>query len=117
MMIEAGGSENLFDLVAAGARRPDEELLAEGIEASKAPIAEAIALQLELAELVGKPKGTIAGDLPTIPCSPTTRTRSCSTCRGRSRRRGGAAVRIKSNRAPRPARRHRSRCDPAALER
>ncbi len=67
MMIEAGGSENLFDLVAAGARRPDEELLAEGIEASKAPIAEAIALQLELAELVGKPKGTIAGDSPDYP--------------------------------------------------
>jgi polyribonucleotide nucleotidyltransferase len=67
MMIEAGGSERLFDLVDAGARRPDEELLAEGIEASKAPIAEAIALQLELAELAGKPKGTTSGDDPDYP--------------------------------------------------
>ncbi|CAN5633685.1 polyribonucleotide nucleotidyltransferase [soil metagenome] len=62
MMIEAGGSENLFDLVDAGATRPDEELLADGIEAAKAPIADAISAQRELAEAAGKPKGTTAGD-------------------------------------------------------
>jgi polyribonucleotide nucleotidyltransferase len=67
MMIEAGGSERLFDLVASGARRPDEELLADGIEAAKAPIAEAIAVQRELAELAGKPKGTTTGEDPDYP--------------------------------------------------
>jgi polyribonucleotide nucleotidyltransferase len=61
MMIEAGGSENLFELVDAGASPPDEVLLADGIEASKEPIAEAIAVQRELAEMAGKPKGTIGG--------------------------------------------------------
>jgi polyribonucleotide nucleotidyltransferase len=67
MMIEAGGSDALFDLVEAGARRPDEELLAEGIEASKPYIAEVISLQQELASLAGKPKGTTAGEDPNYP--------------------------------------------------
>jgi polyribonucleotide nucleotidyltransferase len=67
MMIEAGGSEGLFDLVEAGARRPDEELLAEGIEASKESIAEAIALQQELAAQAGIPKGSTSGDEPDYP--------------------------------------------------
>ncbi|MFN2489929.1 MAG: polyribonucleotide nucleotidyltransferase [Actinomycetota bacterium] len=67
MMIEAGGSENLFDLVNRGATRPDEELLADGIEAAKGPISEAIAAQRELAEAAGKPKGTTAGDDPDFP--------------------------------------------------
>jgi polyribonucleotide nucleotidyltransferase len=62
MMIEAGGSENMVDLLAAGAVAPDEELLAEGIEASKPFIAEAIALQEELAAEAGKPKGSTTGD-------------------------------------------------------
>jgi polyribonucleotide nucleotidyltransferase len=61
MMIEAGGSEHLFDLVAAGASPPDEELLAEGIEASKGPIAEAITAQRELADAAGQPKGATEG--------------------------------------------------------
>ncbi len=59
MMIEAGGSEHLFDLVEDGAQKPDEELLADGIEASKPLIAEAISLQSELASLAGKPKSEI----------------------------------------------------------
>jgi polyribonucleotide nucleotidyltransferase len=67
MMIEAGGSENMVDLIEAGAVAPDEELLAQGIEASKAFIAEAIALQEELVGLAGKPKGTTTGDDPTYP--------------------------------------------------
>jgi polyribonucleotide nucleotidyltransferase len=62
MMIEAGGSENMFDLIEQGAVRPDEELLAEGIEASKAYIAEAIALQDEIADNAGKPKGSTRGE-------------------------------------------------------
>jgi polyribonucleotide nucleotidyltransferase len=67
MMIEAGGSENMVELIAAGATAPDEELLAEGIEAAKPFIAEAIALQGELVAGAGKPKGTTDGDDPTYP--------------------------------------------------
>ncbi|MEA2499301.1 MAG: polyribonucleotide nucleotidyltransferase [Actinomycetota bacterium] len=59
MMIEANGSEFLFDLIEDGAAKPDEELLADGIEASKPPIAEMIALQNELVAIAGKPKGEV----------------------------------------------------------
>jgi len=61
MMIEAGANEHLFDLIADGADAPNEELLADGIEFSKQFIAESIALQKELAEQVGTPKGTFGG--------------------------------------------------------
>ncbi|MGH2787990.1 MAG: polyribonucleotide nucleotidyltransferase, partial [Actinomycetota bacterium] len=61
MMIEAGGSERLFELIDAGATRPDEELLADGIEKSKTYIDEMIALQQELVDAAGKPKGSIGG--------------------------------------------------------
>src|SRR5918997_3788424 len=67
MMIESGASEYLFDLVGEGARRPDEELLVEGIEASKEPIAEAISMQEELMEAGGKAKGSTSGDAPDYP--------------------------------------------------
>ena len=67
MMIEAGSSEHLFELVEAGAAAPNEELIAEGIEFAKGPIAEAIELQRELTELAGKPKGTTTGDNPDYP--------------------------------------------------
>jgi polyribonucleotide nucleotidyltransferase len=67
MMIEAGGSERLFDLVAAGANPPNEELIAEGIEAAKGPVAEAIAAQRDLTELGGVAKGTTSGDDPDYP--------------------------------------------------
>jgi polyribonucleotide nucleotidyltransferase len=67
MMIEAGGSEYLFDLIEAGAKAPDEELLAEGIEASKPYIAETIALQQELVDQAGKAKGSTTGEEPDFP--------------------------------------------------
>ena len=67
MMIESGGSERLFELVEDGAKAPDEELLADGIEFSKGAIAEIIAVQKELGEAAGKPKGTIDGDNPDYP--------------------------------------------------
>jgi polyribonucleotide nucleotidyltransferase len=57
MMIEAGGSDDMFDLIEAGATKPDEALLADGIEQAKQYIAEAIALQNDLAGQAGKPKG------------------------------------------------------------
>jgi polyribonucleotide nucleotidyltransferase len=62
MMIEAGGSEDLFDLIDDGATAPNEELLADGIEFSKSYIAEAIELQKELADQGGKPKGSFGGE-------------------------------------------------------
>jgi polyribonucleotide nucleotidyltransferase len=61
MMIEAGASERLFELVAEGAPPPNEELIAEGIEFAKGPIAEAIDVQRELVEAAGIPKGSTAG--------------------------------------------------------
>jgi polyribonucleotide nucleotidyltransferase len=61
MMIEAGASEHVFELIATGAKAPDEELLADGIEFSKGPIAEVIALQEELAGAAGKQKGSFGG--------------------------------------------------------
>jgi polyribonucleotide nucleotidyltransferase len=67
MMIEAGGTDGMWDLIEAGAVRPDEEVLAEGIEASKAFIAEAIGMQRELSETAGKPKGTTEGEAADYP--------------------------------------------------
>ncbi|MEA2476597.1 MAG: polyribonucleotide nucleotidyltransferase, partial [Actinomycetota bacterium] len=67
MMIEAGASDRCFELIEAGATAPDEELLADGIEFAKGPIAEVIALQEELAAAAGKPKGSTSGDSPDFP--------------------------------------------------
>ncbi|MDQ3879241.1 MAG: polyribonucleotide nucleotidyltransferase, partial [Actinomycetota bacterium] len=67
MMIEAGASERCFDLIEAGATAPDENLLADGIEFAKGPIAEAIAAQEELASIAGQQKGTTTGDSPDFP--------------------------------------------------
>ncbi|MDQ3964731.1 MAG: polyribonucleotide nucleotidyltransferase, partial [Actinomycetota bacterium] len=61
MMIEAGASERLFELLDAGATAPNEALLADGIETSKGYIAEAISLQEELVAQVGVPKGSVGG--------------------------------------------------------
>jgi polyribonucleotide nucleotidyltransferase len=61
MMIEAGGGDRLFDLIDAGAQPPNEEMLADGIEFAKGPIAEAIAFQRELVDKAGKDK-VVAGE-------------------------------------------------------
>src|ERR687896_2067675 len=61
MMIEAGGSDRLFELIESGATKPDEELLADGIETSKTYIDEMIGLQQELIDAAGKPKGSTGG--------------------------------------------------------
>ena len=62
MMIEAGGSAKMVQLIADGAVPPDEELLADAIEHSKSFIAEAIALQQELIAKGGKAKGSTGGE-------------------------------------------------------
>ena len=67
MMIEAGASARCFDLIAEGAVAPDEALLAEGIEAAKPHIAEAVALQEELVRVAGRPKGSTSGFDPDYP--------------------------------------------------
>jgi polyribonucleotide nucleotidyltransferase len=59
MMIEAGASTRVFDLIEEGDQKPDEELLAGGIEESKQYIAEMIDLQRELVGMAGKPKSAM----------------------------------------------------------
>ncbi|MGH2694543.1 MAG: polyribonucleotide nucleotidyltransferase, partial [Actinomycetota bacterium] len=66
MMIESGAGERLFELLDEGATRPDEELLADGIEYAKGPISESIELQRELQAKAGKPK-VVAGEHPDYP--------------------------------------------------
>ena len=53
MMVEAGGTESSWDNYETGAPKVDEAVLAEGLEASKQWIKEAIALQQELIDAVG----------------------------------------------------------------
>ena len=54
MMVEAGGTENSWKYFEAGAPKGDEKVLAEGLEFSKGPIKDAIALQQELVKSVGE---------------------------------------------------------------
>ena len=54
MMVEAGGTENSWKYFETGAPKVDEKVLAEGLEFSKGPIKDAIALQQELVKSVGE---------------------------------------------------------------
>ncbi|HUC38139.1 MAG TPA: polyribonucleotide nucleotidyltransferase [Acidimicrobiales bacterium] len=62
MMVEAGGTADSWKFYEAGAPRVTEEVLAEGLEASKTWIRESIELQRELVARVGK-KPTIPYEL------------------------------------------------------
>src|SRR5262249_19234935 len=53
MMVEAGGSENAWDYYQAGAPKVTEEVIAQGLEASKTWIRESIELQRELMAKAG----------------------------------------------------------------
>jgi polyribonucleotide nucleotidyltransferase len=57
MMVEAEATEQTIELVAGGASRPTEEVVAEGLEAAKPFIAELCRAQAELAKLAAKPTG------------------------------------------------------------
>jgi polyribonucleotide nucleotidyltransferase len=57
MMVEAEATVNTIELVAGGAVAPTEEVVAAGLEASKAFIAVLCAAQAELAALASKPTG------------------------------------------------------------
>jgi polyribonucleotide nucleotidyltransferase len=55
MMVEAEATQNTLELVAGGATRPTEEVVAEGLEAAKPFIAELCRAQAELAKSAAKP--------------------------------------------------------------
>jgi polyribonucleotide nucleotidyltransferase len=55
MMVEAEATENTIALIAGGATRPTEEVVAEGLEAAKPFIAELCRAQAELAKSAAKP--------------------------------------------------------------
>jgi polyribonucleotide nucleotidyltransferase len=55
MMVEAEATENTIELIAGGATKPTEEVVAEGLEAAKPFIAELCRAQAELAERAAKP--------------------------------------------------------------
>ena len=56
MMVEAGGTESSWSLYESGTRKVDETVLAEGLEAAKRWILDAIELQEELLDAVGETK-------------------------------------------------------------
>ncbi len=55
MMVEAEATEHAIELIAGGATRPTEEVVAEGLEAAKPFIAELCRAQAELAKAAAKP--------------------------------------------------------------
>jgi polyribonucleotide nucleotidyltransferase len=55
MMVEAEATENSIELIAGGATKPTEEVVAEGLEAAKPFIAELCRAQSELASHAAKP--------------------------------------------------------------
>lgn len=57
MMVEAEGTENTLDLVAAGAQRPTEEVVAAGLDAAKPFIRVLCDAQQRLADVAAKPTG------------------------------------------------------------
>ncbi|MGC5626781.1 polyribonucleotide nucleotidyltransferase [Georgenia sp. Z1344] len=63
MMVEAEASDNVFDLVAAGATKPTEEVVSQGLEAAKTFIGALCDAQSELAATTSKP----TGDFPLFP--------------------------------------------------
>jgi polyribonucleotide nucleotidyltransferase len=63
MMVEAESTPTTFDKVAAGAQAPTEEIVAEGLEASKAFIKALVDAQSELAAKAAKP----TGEFPVFP--------------------------------------------------
>ncbi|MBE8525927.1 polyribonucleotide nucleotidyltransferase [Amycolatopsis sp. H6(2020)] len=57
MMVEAEGTENTLDLIAAGGKAPDEVSVAQGLEASKPFIKVLCEAQQQLADVAAKPTG------------------------------------------------------------
>ena len=57
MMVEAEATSATIDLVAGGAKAPTEEIVAEGLEASKKFIRQLCEAQVEVAKVAAKPTG------------------------------------------------------------
>ena len=55
MMVEAEATENSWELIKAGATKPDETVVAQGLEASKPFLKQLIKAQLEVAAQAAKP--------------------------------------------------------------
>jgi len=64
MMVEAEASENSMDLIAAGAKAPSEDVVAEGLEASKPFIKALVKAQADLAAVAAKPTAEYPTFLP-----------------------------------------------------
>jgi polyribonucleotide nucleotidyltransferase len=64
MMVEAEASENVIDLVAAGAKAPSEDVVFEGLEAAKPFIKALVKAQTELAAVAAKPTSEYPVFLP-----------------------------------------------------
>ena len=63
MMVEAEATEGSWDLIKGGATKPDESVVAQGLEAAKPFLKQLIKAQLELAEQAAKP----IADYPVFP--------------------------------------------------
>ena len=63
MMVEAEATEGSWDLIKGGATKPDESVVAQGLEASKPFLKQLIKAQLELAAQAAKP----IADYPVFP--------------------------------------------------
>jgi polyribonucleotide nucleotidyltransferase len=64
MMVEAEASENAMDLIAAGAKAPSEDVVAEGLEAAKPFIKALVKAQADLAAVAAKPTAEYPTFLP-----------------------------------------------------
>ncbi|WIY01775.1 polyribonucleotide nucleotidyltransferase [Amycolatopsis mongoliensis] len=64
MMVEAEGTEHTLDLIAEGAKAPDEVSVAEGLEAAKPFIKVLCEAQQKLADVAAKPTGEFPVFLP-----------------------------------------------------
>lgn len=67
MMVEAGATEQAFDLVAEGAPEVTEAIVAQGLEEAKTPILEVIGLQEELLAAAGAKQQTCQWAIVTEP--------------------------------------------------
>ena len=72
MMVEAEATENTIELIAGGATRPTEEVVAEGLEAAKPFIAELCRAQADLAAFARPSRSPSSRSSSTTPtrCSP-----------------------------------------------
>ena len=64
MMVEAEATDTSWDLIAGGASAPTEEVVTQGLEASKPFIKELVRAQAELAKLAAKPTADFPVFLP-----------------------------------------------------